>query len=114
MKNALGAALLLIPFAAGATTSYTFDSVTKVEYTQDTVAIKLTGVLLGDSAPSTVAVPSGSPNGATAACQGFYKEALSTSGKFLLNVTTDLSSSPMPGGTGNLLLVSCSLERKPG
>jgi hypothetical protein len=107
MKNALGAALLLIPFAAGATTTYTFDSLSKIQYGGGATLVTLTGILLGDSAPSTVAVPSGLTE-----CEGFYKEALSTSGKFLLNLTTDLLPPSLPGGSSTLVLVSCSLERK--
>ena len=91
MKNVLGAALLLVPFAAGATTPYTFESLSKIEYTP---GINLTGVLAGDSAPSTVSVPGG-----VSQCETFMVEMLKAPGKYRLNVTTKEVDAPVGGGT---------------
>jgi hypothetical protein len=108
MKNVLGAVLLLVPFAAGATTtSYVFDSVTKIQYgVEQSVNVFLTGTLSGDSTPTTVSAPDSMPS-----CHDLYNQMQQVPGKYLLTLTIDVRSDPgLPTSTN---LRSCSLELKP-
>src|SRR4051812_1765583 len=106
MKNVLGAVLLLVPFTAGATTTYVFDSVTKIQYGGgDTpgVSVFLTGTLSGDSTPTTVGAPDTMPS-----CHDFFNQMQQVSGKYLLALTIDVRSDP--GLPTSINLRSCSLE----
>ena len=106
LKGILASAFLVsIPFAAEADpTTYTFDSVTQLQYVQS--ADIITGTLAGNPSPVTVTVPEQFSN-----CEPIYREMLSTQGKYLLSVT--LNTIQVPEGGQSTVLQNCSLQLKP-
>lgn len=113
-KRLLASALLMIsPLAAQATeTSYTFDSVSAVRERNSNISI--TGVLVGETSPTTISAPTGS--GPTERCDRLYNLVLSQPGAYLLTVTIDVSYTTLPPDPTPILttlFVGCQVALKP-
>lgn len=96
--------LLASATASAATTTYTFGSVTKIEWVSST--INLTGVLINDTVPSTVEFPS--PN---QLCIQYMDTLMKSPGAYILSLTTFFEQ--YPNGTFQFVTRSCSLEVAP-
>lgn len=112
-KRVLATALLaLSPFAAQAVeTNYVFDHVSAVRARLSNVTI--TGILVGDSVPTSVTTPSGGP---TERCDRLFNLVLSQPGAYTLTVTIDTSFVTLPGDPTPVPLntfVGCTVELKP-
>lgn len=102
---AMAALLLVASTAAAVETTYTFTSVTKIEWTY-TSEILLTGVLANDTVPSTATIPS--PN---QLCTGHMDTLLKNPGGYILKITTNYDQ--FPNGPISFTTRRCSLEVVP-
>lgn len=101
------AVLLAASFAAQATdTTYTFTSVTGVLYGANT---SLTGVLAGNTVPTTVALPMSGLD----YCANFVFAMLSNPGTYVLTVVADTEVDQTLPGHVYTVLGSCRLDRNP-
>lgn len=101
-------------FAAhAAETSYTFDSVTRIQQRASTTSI--TGILASDGTLATVSFPLGGTN-LWERCEQWYGIMVSQPGSHTLTITTDVIYVDSPGGGAPVpvtTFVGCSLEPKP-
>jgi hypothetical protein len=105
-KYLLATLLAVASFSTqAAETDYTFDSVSKVKHRSSSIAI--TGVLVGDSAASTVTIPG---SAFFERCDKVLNLMMSSPGAYILTVTTEIFVSNPPPYTA---FVGCSLELKP-
>jgi hypothetical protein len=103
LKSVLASAILMaIPFAAEATTTYTFDTVTKVAFGS---SLAITGVLVGDISPTTFTAIT-----TTSSCDDLFRQVLDAPSTYILTVTFDTFSGPP---TSYNSVKTCSLERRP-
>ena len=103
---AFAAVLLATSFAAQATqTTYAFGVVTGVQYGANA---SITGIVAGDTALTTVALPLSG----TDYCANLVFATLSNPGTYGLTVAIDTETDP---GTGHVFitLTSCRLDRNP-
>jgi hypothetical protein len=108
-RHVLAAVLACAPLAAqAAETSYTFDNVTGIEHRGSEV--RLTGVLVNDTLPSTVALPSFGGGGHYDRCARAFESTLSLPGMYNLTVVVDTLPPPSPTP---VVFVRCSLTLKP-
>jgi hypothetical protein len=110
LKRVVPCAALLISssFAAQAVAAtYAFASVTGIQYG---ASILVTGVLVNDTASTTITLPSaGSAD--SDRCKGFIFAMISTPGTYTLTLVTAEVSDPILGT--NTTLSSCRLDRNP-
>ena len=108
-KYILAAVLACAAFATqAAETAYTFDTLTGIEHRSNEV--RLTGVLVNDTVPSTVSLPSFGGGGLYDRCARAFENMLSLPGTYILTVVTDALPPPSPTP---VIFVRCSLNFKP-
>jgi hypothetical protein len=109
----LAAALAFGPLAVQASDTYTFDSITGIEHVQRQVLI--TGVLVNDSTPTTIAVEwTSSRGGPVTRCEALLSVVLSQPAAFRLTVTTQAENVVENGVPLTLdILKSCASQVKP-
>ena len=120
LKQVLGAGVLLLASAAGHAedTNYVFDSITAIEFLPESLnprPMAVTGVLSGDTAPSTVAFPYGMSSSNASSCVEFIKKMLENPGTFTLSITLRVTAvtSPTLPPTTSYSVPSCGLALKP-
>jgi len=89
-------------------TTYVFTRLSELHF--DSSAASITGVLAGDTAPTTLAVPVGD-SGFTGACQKLYDKMFSVPFTYTLTVTFSEFDDPVLGP--RTLFSGCSLDRVP-
>jgi hypothetical protein len=113
LKRVAPCAAILISssFAAQAVAAtYAFASVTGIQYGAD---ISVTGVLVNDTAPTTITLPKAGPAASDLdSCKGFVFSMISTPRTYVLTVVTTETSDPLLGTY--TILSSCGLDRTPG
>ena len=109
-KRVLPVAALLLSASVGAQadTIYTFDSVTGIGHRQSN--LDLTGVLINNTAPTTVTVPAQLAGGHFERCVTFFNLMLTNPGTYRLTVVTESHVDPSLGITVTNF-VRCGLER---
>jgi hypothetical protein len=110
-KCLLATFLAVAPFAAQAVeVSYTFDSISAIKQRGNNTSI--TGILINDSVPTTVSLPTGSTAVPNERCDRLYVLMLDQPGKYTLTVTKDIPT-PTGGPPMPESLLGCTLEAKP-
>lgn len=107
-KYLLAMFLAAAPLAAQAADTYVFDSVSSVQYLQDS---SITGVLVNGSA-ATVTFPSSAPD----RCYRFFEVMLTQPGLYTLSVATEVrvEGPYFPGGPTitTTVFLGCALQHK--
>jgi len=95
-KYILGALLACAPLASHAVvTTYTFDSISSIE-NGESIGLVITGVLVNDTVPTTVAIPRYSSGGYIDRCNSLYTLVLSLPSVYSLTITVDVDPNPPP------------------
>ena len=96
-KYILAAVLACAPQASPADeASYTFDSVTAIEHGSSS-GLVITGVLVNDTVPTTLAIPLYGSGSYFDRCADLYNVVLSLPSVYNLTVTVDINPNPSPG-----------------
>jgi hypothetical protein len=108
------AAILLSSLAAaqsGTTTTYVFAQVTGIQYgpTNSANTYSVTGVLVNDSASTTVAIPI--PSTTSPSCGDFPSMMISHPGVYTLTIVMAQFTAPPPASGTYTALSTCRLDR---
>lgn len=99
-----------------AETVYTFDSVTGIEHASTSTLI-VRGILVNDTAPTSVSLPWGSGAAPFDRCEKLFNVVLAEPAAFTLTVTTDIElryvGPPPETVTQVLVFKRCHADRKP-
>ena len=99
------AVMWLLPFTAQADTTYVFSTVTGIQYGSTAY---ITGVLAGQSTPSTVQFPLAA-DGFSARCENWLDLMISNPAVFTVTLTTHTITDPVIGPVESF--GSCTLNR---
>lgn len=111
-KYILAALLACAPLASqAAPATYTFDSITAIEHGSSS-GLVITGVLVNDTVPTTLAMPMYGSGGYLDRCTNLFNVVLSLPSVYLLSITVEVNPNPSPGFPA-LTFQGCKATAKP-